>query len=479
MAQHSIESDLVLALNALHVRKAALIYNVPRTTLQRRQAGRPAKGSTRSHNLILTSYEEDSIIRYIIDLDSRSFPPRLSGVREMADRLLRERDARRVGTNWAANFVRRRPELRTRFNRRIDYQRVLCEDPDAYRAWFFLVRNIIAKYGIHDDDIYNFDETGFAMGKISSEMVVTTSDRLIQGIGSYGYSIPPYIIFAGKVHLDSWTCVSPLPPNWKGLEWVKHFDFHTRSRTKGAYRLLILDGHESHHSVDFELHCKEHKIVTLCMPAHSSHKLQPLDVGCFSPLKRAYGKEIEGLMRVHITHIAKEDFLPAFYKAYNAAMTKSNIQAGFRATGLVPYDPDYVISQLDIKLRMLTPPGSSAGLPPAWVPKTLNNLVEITLQSDYISDRILKKGMMMIVHEQTLMRSDLAELREANDRLSRCRRGTLIIDQAKDFKSQIDATEQLRVEISQNSGRARRPETRATMWHLRRAWSQCSYVSEG
>ncbi|KAK6222045.1 transposase [Colletotrichum tabaci] len=305
----------------------------------------------------------------------------------MADRLLRDRGARRVGTNWASNFVRRRPELQTRFNRRIDYQRVLCEDPDAYRAWFSLVRNTIAKYGIDDTDIYNFDETGFAMGKMSSEMVVTASERrgkprgaqqgnqewvtVIQGIGSCGYSIPPYIIFAGKVHLDSWTCNSPLPPDWvitltengwttneKGLEWVQHFDFHTRSRTKGAYRLLILDGHESHHSVDFELYCKEQNIITLCMPPHSSHKLQPLDVGCFSPLKRAYSQEIEVLMRVHITHIAKEDFLPAFYKAYDKAMTTSNIQAGFRATGLVPYDPEHVISQLDVKLHV-----SSRGVP--------------------------------------------------------------------------------------------------------------------
>ena len=64
-----------------------------------------------------------------------------------------------------------------RLNRRIDYKRVLCEDLDAYRAWFLLVRNIIAKYRIYDNDIYNFDETGFAMGKISIETVVTTSNR--------------------------------------------------------------------------------------------------------------------------------------------------------------------------------------------------------------------------------------------------------------------------------------------------------------
>lgn len=37
--------------------------------------------------------------------------------------------------------------------------------------------NIIAKYGIDNVDIYNFDEIGFAMGVISSEMVVTNSER--------------------------------------------------------------------------------------------------------------------------------------------------------------------------------------------------------------------------------------------------------------------------------------------------------------
>jgi hypothetical protein len=80
------------------------------------------------------------------------------------------------------------------------------------------------------------------------------------------------------------------------------------------------------------------------MPAHSSHKLQPLDVGCFSPLKRVYGTEIEKLMRAYITHISKEDFFPAFVTAFRTIITESNIRSGFRATGLVPYDPDYVIS---------------------------------------------------------------------------------------------------------------------------------------
>ena len=69
------------------------------------------------------------------------------------------------------------------------------------------------------------------------------------------------------------------------------------------------------------------------MPPHSSHILQPLDVGCFSPLKASYGKQIESLVRVQINHITKLEFLPAFKAAFTAAFTEQNIRSGFRATG--------------------------------------------------------------------------------------------------------------------------------------------------
>ena len=113
------------------------------------------------------------------------------------------------------------------------------------------------------------------------------------------------------------------------MDWIQHFEKHTKPRTISGYRLLVLDGHESHHSDEFEEYCKEHNIVTLCMPAHSSHILQPLNVGCFSPLKKAYGRQIEDMMRAHISHITKDDFFPAFHAAFNIAMTESNIQGGF------------------------------------------------------------------------------------------------------------------------------------------------------
>lgn len=124
-----------------------------------------------------------------------------------------------------------------------------------------------------------------------------------------------------------------------------------------------MDGHKSHHSTDFELYYTDHGIITLYMPAHSSHKLQPLNVNCFRALKRAYSKAIKGLMHTHITHISKEDFFPAFYTTHIKSITKSNIRGGFRGASLVPYDPGYVISQLNAKFHTPTPSGTSSSLP--------------------------------------------------------------------------------------------------------------------
>ena len=153
---------------------------------------------------------------------------------------------------------------------------------------------------------------------------------------------------------------------------------------KGAYRLLILDGHESHHSTDFEVYCKENNIVTLCMPAHSSHRLQPLDVGCFGPLKAAYSRQIEKLMKLHFTHISKVEFFHAFHAAFLASITKANILGGFKGFGIRPLNPESVISKLDVVLRTPSPSGSPSPEPTLWTFKTPSNPLEAISQSDFI-----------------------------------------------------------------------------------------------
>ena len=64
------------------------------------------------------------------------------------------------------------PELKVKFNQKYDYKRAKCEDPKVINNWFRLVANIKVKYGIPDDNIYNFNKSGFMMGVILIKAVI-------------------------------------------------------------------------------------------------------------------------------------------------------------------------------------------------------------------------------------------------------------------------------------------------------------------
>jgi hypothetical protein len=129
----------------------------------------------------------------------------------------------------------------------------------------------------------------------------------IECVNAIGWSIPSTIIFKGKVHIEGWFDEILLPGDWRiemsangwttdeiGFCWLqKVFIPATNGHTKGGYRLLVLDGNGSHLTPEFDKVCKANNIVAIYMPPHSSHLLQPLDVHCFGPLKKAYGKLVE------------------------------------------------------------------------------------------------------------------------------------------------------------------------------------------
>jgi hypothetical protein len=222
LALQAIQQDATLSL-----RSAARFYRVSRTTLMDRRAGKQFRRDCAPNSSNLRPMEEDVIVQHILDLGGRGFPPQLAAVKNMADLLRKERGQPPVGVNWAATFVKRRPELQVKFNRKYDYKRALCEDPEVIRGWFRLVENTKAKYGILDEDTHNFDEASFIIGMISTGAVVTGSDHrgqpksvqqgnrewttVIQGVNATGWAIPPFIIFQGKNHLSAWYKEDNLP----------------------------------------------------------------------------------------------------------------------------------------------------------------------------------------------------------------------------------------------------------------------------
>jgi hypothetical protein len=238
--QHQIdpsnERQIQIALQALKqdatlsMRRAAAIYNVSRTTLSHQRAGRPSQADRWPKSRNLTKLKEEVVVEHILELVAREFPPRLAAVADIANSLRAERNIGHVGTNWPSTFVKRRPELAMKFNRKYNYKRALCEDPGVIQGWFGLVANIKAKYSILDKDTFNFDKVGFIMGQISTGAVVTASERqgqpkmvqqgnrewttAIQGINATGWAIPPFIIFKGRYHLSAWYQEEDLPQDW-------------------------------------------------------------------------------------------------------------------------------------------------------------------------------------------------------------------------------------------------------------------------
>ena len=103
MSPPSKDARINLALEALQNNKelklkaVAKLYNVPASTLRDRRAGRPGRRDTTPNLRRLTNSEEEAIIQYVLELDVRSFLPRLYSIEDMANQLLRVRDAPPVG----------------------------------------------------------------------------------------------------------------------------------------------------------------------------------------------------------------------------------------------------------------------------------------------------------------------------------------------------------------------------------------------
>jgi hypothetical protein len=115
------------------------------------------------------------------------------------------------------------------------------------------------------------------------------------------------------------------------------FERQTRERADGRYRLLLLDGHVSHLSYRFCDFASKHKIIVLCLPPHTTHVLQPCDVGAFGPLESAWRKEVT-LMSLANQPIHKGNLLATYSRARLRAITGPVVRGAWQKTGIWPTD---------------------------------------------------------------------------------------------------------------------------------------------
>lgn len=170
------------------------------------------------------------------------------------------------------------------------------------------------------------------------------------------------------------------------------------------------------------------------MPPHSSHLLQPLDIGCFSPLKNVYGTMVDQKQRLGFNHIDKLDFLMAYPPARAEAFKSVTIQNSFAAAGLIPLNANQVISKLNIRLHTPTPPGSRpTSRSSIFSPKTPANVKELLKQASLIEDFLkqrsnspptpsknalnqLIKGCQIAMHQDILSEQENKQLRAENEK---------------------------------------------------------------
>ena len=103
--------------------------------------------------------------------------------------------------------------------------------------------------------------------------------------------------------------------------------------------LLLLDGHSSHFEPQSIQFAKENGIFTFCLPPHTMHDCQPLDVGLFGPLKRHWQQECHKFYQKHPSLvISKLNFYLVFRQDWRNAVSPANICGGFKKAGVFPYN---------------------------------------------------------------------------------------------------------------------------------------------
>lgn len=129
-----------------------------------------------------------------------------------------------------------------------------------------------------------------------------------------------------------------------GWEWIEDFDKKTGAKANGCKRYLLVNGHNSHYTVEFLTYAFEHNITALCYPSYCTHIYQGLDVVIFSPLKKYWQQECNWEEHEKGQKVSKAKFLLVYSCAHLWALTPENIKAAFRKTDVYLYNP-FIITE--------------------------------------------------------------------------------------------------------------------------------------
>lgn len=348
-------------------------------------------------NSLLPDPARSALTAHLVYMANRGYPATnetvLSTARDLLTKLGRSTS---IGKQWSHRFVRDNPRLHAKYKRPFQAPRgARNQGPEVIPNWFDLLKETVETYNITQSNTYNVDETGFMTGDVShSENVIVEqsqkkAERLstslmtqpgerewvtaIQAISATGQRVDPLIIIKGSYVTSSFNFnlkaafkdiadakVASSVNGWSdssiAVQWLRSFAIKTAPMQDDngvvPYRLLILDDHPSHASIDFVTMADHNRVILLCLPTYSTHLLQPLEVDCFKPLKRAYGELVAN--NVTNDRLDRDEFIHLYASAWQQVLTPTLIRSSFESTGIWPFDPDRVLDQP--QARPNTPP---------------------------------------------------------------------------------------------------------------------------
>jgi hypothetical protein len=365
----------------MSLRKAAQIFDVAHTSISRRQLGHVnSQEQWAAQRQLLTPIEEETLTKWALQYHAWGLPLQISHLKQFALEILLKRKTPHphIGKHWHLQFLNRNPRLKVKLSSPLDRSRMSACTPKNLKDFYDLYHEIITTHQIQAENTWNMDEKGTLMGCMTREFILIPKEERnafirqdgkrewvssLESISAAGKFISTFLIIkACHLREDFFKCDSEMTihtsvkgwtSNEIALTWLKyHFEPQTRPSDLTAYRLLIVDGHDSHCSIEFIEFCCNHKICLLILPAHTTHILQPLDVGVFGPLSRAYTQILDRHNRWDGRWIDKASFIEYYSEARKTALTYANITSAFEATGIHPFMPSKPLE----KLRPHTPP---------------------------------------------------------------------------------------------------------------------------
>jgi DDE superfamily endonuclease/Tc5 transposase DNA-binding domain len=372
------ESTLQLAITAYSrreftsIRATAAAFKVSRSTLQRRIDGTSTPRTAHESQQLLSKTQEDLVVQWVLDCERVGYSITHAQLGQFA-RLLASSTGGppSIGHNWTHRFIQRHPNLRTKIGKKIDHLRFDNTAPALLQDWFNRLQIVLRENKIKPENIYNVDETGIALGVCHSSTIIGSTQTsvsllkraenrewvtIIETISATGRKLRPVVIFKGKLVQTSWFSLKNVPDwlyttstngwtsNEIGMRWLQ--DVFIPETTCGLQkRLLLLDGHGSHQTVEFMKKCDDNGIICFYLIPHSSHVLQPLDLACFSLVKSAYRKQVAELAQIDdAAPIKKIRFIQYYEKARTRGLASIQILAGWRASGIHPWHPQKVLN---------------------------------------------------------------------------------------------------------------------------------------